>query len=214
MTTSMRKIIGLCGMAAAIASTVSCGDVVRQGRSPMFLVIDQLQASSGGGHNANQLGGTLLSDVQVLILSPAPCAVATPCPTVFDDSGQVIFHLDQKDLGTTANPITPTTNNDVTITRYHVDYTRADGRNTPGVDVPFGFDGAATGTVPATGTLTLGFEIVRHDAKLESPLVQLVSNGSVMATIANVTFYGTDRVGNAINVTGSILIEFGNFGDN
>ena len=30
-----------------------------------------------------------------------------------------------------------------------------------GVDVPFGFDGAATGTVPSGGTLTLTFELVR-----------------------------------------------------
>jgi len=28
-----------------------------------------------------------------------------------------------------------------------------------------------------------------------------------------VTFYGTDRVGNDISVTGSIQVDFGNFGD-
>ena len=31
--------------------------------------------------------------------------------------------------------------NAVTLTRYHVDYRRTDGRNTPGVDVPYSFDG-------------------------------------------------------------------------
>ena len=31
--------------------------------------------------------------------------------------------------------------------------------------------------------------------------------------IARVTFYGADRVGNAIQATGQIQVEFGNFGD-
>ncbi len=34
-----------------------------------------------------------------------------------------------------------------------------------------------------------------------------------LEAICDVTFYGQDQVGNEINVTGSILIEFGNFGD-
>ena len=39
-----------------------------------------------------------------------------------------------------------------------------------------------------------------------------VSNAaSVLATIADVTFYGQDLVGNEISVTGSILVDFGEF---
>ena len=49
--------------------------------------------------------------------------------------------------------------------------------------------------------------------KEEPPLVQLVANPSIIHTIAEVTFYGTDLVGNAVTVTGSMSIEFGNFGD-
>jgi hypothetical protein len=101
----------------------------------------------------------------------------------------------------------------VTITRVHVEYVRADGRNTPGVDVPYPFDGATTGTVPASGTVTLGFELVRNTAKMESPLVQLKSSGIIITTVANCTFYGKDQVGNDISATGSIQIDFGNFGD-
>jgi hypothetical protein len=106
----------------------------------------------------------------------------------------------------------PSTNNSVTITRYHVAYRRADGRMTPGVDVPFAFDGGVTGTVVPGGT-QVSFEIVRHDAKQEAPLAQLRTNHNIIATIADVTFYGKDLVGNDISVTGSISIEFGNFGD-
>jgi hypothetical protein len=192
----------------AIAASVSCGDVVRQGRSPVILVVNTLQAASGGGHGANVFSGTLVSDVQVLVTTPPPCSPQSPCPTVFDDSGQATLSLAPKDVG-----IAPTSNNQVTITRYHVEFVRADGRNNQGVDVPYAFDGAATATVPATGTATIAFELVRHTAKLESPLVELVNSAAIIHTIANVTFYGTDLVGNAISVTGAISVDFGNFGD-
>ena len=92
-------------------------------------------------------------------------------------------------------------------------YRRADGRNTPGVDVPYAFDGAATGTVPLTGTMTLGFQMVRNQAKQEPPLVQLATNGLFISTIADVTFYGRDQVGNDVSVTGSMEVDFANFGD-
>ena len=72
----------------------------------------------------------------------------------------------------TSRATSPTTNSEVTINRYHVNYRRADGRNTPGVDVPYAFDGAVTGTTSG-GQLELGFELVRHVAKMESPLVEL-----------------------------------------
>ena len=43
---------------------------------------------------------------------------------------------------------------------------------------------------------------------------KLASNfGVLINAIADVTFYGRDQVGNDISVTGSISIEFGNFGD-
>ena len=113
----------------------------------------------------------------------------------------------------TRHSVAPTTNNEVTITRYHVSYLRADGRNTPGVDVPYAFDGAVTATVPVGNTVILTFELVRHTAKEESPLRQLISSPTIISTIAEVTFYGTDRTGNAISVTGSISIDFGDFGD-
>jgi hypothetical protein len=132
---------------------------------------------------------------------------------VFSDAGQVVLRLALKDIGSAASPAVPSSNNEVTISRYRVNFRRADGRNVAGVDVPYGFDGAVTGTVPAGGTLALGFELVRHVAKMESPLVQLISSPTVLSTIADVTFFGRDQVGNEVNVTGSMLVDFGNFGD-
>ena len=208
---SKRTLTQLLLASAFATASISCGDVVRDGRSPVFLVIDLLQGASGA--DPTTVGNPVLSDVLTLVTTGGTCTVAAPCPTTFNDVGSVTLRIVPKDLGTTATPNTPTTNNEVTITRYHVTYRRADGRNTPGTDVPYSFDSAVTGTVGASGTLTLGFELVRNVAKLESPLVQLVTNRSIITVIADVTFYGKDRVGNEVNTTGSIQISFGNFGD-
>ena len=207
----MRYTIRLLGLAALAAATVSCGDVVRQGSSPVYLVIDSLLAAKGGV----QLGTpttSLTSDVITNVTSPLPCSPDNPCPTVFGDSGTVTLRAPLKDVGATA-VLSPTTNNEVTITSYHVEYVRADGRATPGVDVPFAFDGGVTGTIPAGGTYTTGFQLVRNAAKEESPLVQLRTSSNILTVIAKVTFYGTDRTGNAVSVTGQLTINFGNFGD-
>jgi hypothetical protein len=204
----MRNVTRLLGLAALVAGSISCGDLVRDSRSPVFLAPDSLTAASGA---STTFGSLLHSDVQVIVRSPAPCSDTNPCPTTFADLGQATFRILPKDV--TPGVATPTTNNEVTITRYHVLYRRTDGRNVQGVDVPFAFDGALRGTVGVSGSSTMGFELVRHVAKAEPPLVQLKFSGGIITTIADVTFYGTDRVGNAVQVTGSIQIDFGNFGD-
>jgi hypothetical protein len=213
----MRDVRRFLTLASLVVATASCGDAVRNGSSAVFLTVMSFTAAPGGGHNAGVFTSTLLSDVQVLVTSPPPCTPASPCPTVFDDSGQITLVLTPKNT-----LVAPTTNNQVTITRYHVAFTRADGLNTPGVYVPYGFDGALTTTVPATTSgATISFELVPHIAKEEPPLVELVPvslgplqiNGVIINTIATVTLYGTDQVGNAVTVSASMSVEFGNFGD-
>src|SRR5206468_4266971 len=196
-------------VATLAAASVSCGNTVRQGRSPVYLIVNSIQAANGS--KPTQFSAFLLSDVLTNVTSPAPCAPTSPCPTIFNDPGQVTLTLGMKDVGTPANPTSPTSNNAITLSRYHVTYRRADGRNTPGPDVPYGFDGAITGTIASTSTSTaIGFNLVRHDAKAESPLVQLVNNGVIISTLAEVTFYGTDQTGNEVSVTATIQIDFGN----
>ncbi len=207
----MRRIPPFVLLGALALASASCGDVVRDGRAPVSLVINSLQAAQGN-HNT-QFFSWLFSSVQSIITSPAPCSATAPCYTVFNDVGQAVFSLAMKDIGTPGNSTAPTSNNAVTITRYHVEYMRADGRNIPGVDVPWAFDGGGTVTVSGTGTATMGFELVRHDAKKEPPLVQLIKNPAVITTMARVTFYGTDQVGNAVSATGTIQVDFGLFMD-
>jgi hypothetical protein len=211
---TMQRVKSYMLLAAVAASAASCGDVVRDGRSPVYLVIDQLTASRGAP-TPGAYTGTLLSDVVTNVTTGGSCSTSSPCPTIFNDFGRVTLRMSPKDIGpqATATVPSPSPNNEITVNRYRVVFQRSDGRNAPGVDVPYGFDGAATGTIPSGGTLTLDFELVRHIAKLEAPLVYLAANLNVISTIAEVTFYGRDQVGNEVNVTGHILINFANHGD-
>jgi len=207
----MRIVKRIAVTALLAMACASCGDVVRDGKSPVFLVVDQMEAAQGNKNT--QFFNNLISDVITNVITPAPCSDTSPCPTVFNDLGRITLRLVPKDIGPTGTTVTPTTNNEVTINRIRVAYRRTDNRNTPGVDVPYAFETASTGTVPASGTLQLSFTLVRNDAKSESPLVQLRTNNTIIDAIADVTVYGQDRVGNDINATASIGVAFGNFGD-
>jgi hypothetical protein len=185
----------------ALALTVlsaSCGELTLQGTGSSYLIITSLQAASGA--EPGKLSATLNSDVITFVDN---------VPTVFNDLGRVTFTLAMKDATATTKP---TTANFITLDRYHVRFTRSDGRNTPGVDVPYPFDGAFTATVTES-ELTTGFELVRHIAKEEAPLQALARNGVIISTIAEIAFYGRDQTGREVSVTGQMLVSFGNFGD-
>jgi hypothetical protein len=189
----------------ALVST-GCGELVRQGRSPAQVVINSLQAASGA--EPDELGSVLYSDVVTLVERDD-----VDVPTIFADPGSVTMSLLMRDPGPAGAPTSPSAINQITITRYRVTFRRTDGRNTPGLDVPYSFDGAVTFTVPSTGVVTAGFELVRNSAKQEAPLRALTTNGAIISTIAEVTFYGRDQAGNDVSVSGAITVDFGNFGD-
>ncbi len=118
-----------------------------------------------------------------------------------------------KDPGTVDAPASPTTVNYVTVTRYRVVYRRTDGRSTPGVDVPLPIDGALTFTT-ADGTRTADFVLVlRAAAKLEPPLQALAGGAGVIHAHAQVTLYGADQAGAAVEASGAIGIDFADWAD-
>jgi hypothetical protein len=197
----MKATLGRLAIVALTIAASSCGSTVREGSGTSFLMISSLQAASGA--TPAQFAGNLLSDV---------ITVVDDVPTIFNDVGTVTFALGLKDPGTGTSPNLPTQNQFITVDRYRVRYVRADGRNTPGVDVPYGFDGAFTATVITDGG-SGSFELVRHIAKQESPLRALQGSAVIISTIAEITFFGHDQTGRETSVTGRISVDFGNFGD-
>jgi hypothetical protein len=193
-----KAVWGTCVRLAAVAGlaalSASCGTQVTQGTTSSYLIMTSLQGEPGG---SGSFGPTLQSDV------------VSDTGTKVSDLGQAAFQLALKDPGGTASPNTPTQNNFITVTGYHVQYIRSDGRNTQGVDVPYAFDGALTATV--SGNTTVTFTLVRLQAKLEAPLAALATNNIPFTAVAQVTFYGHDQTGRDASVTGSIEITFANF---
>jgi hypothetical protein len=187
-----------------------CGDMATDSRSPVQLTLLSLRAASGV--TPEEFGSTLHSDV-ITFVEQTVGGETESVPTIFGDNGAAEFAIVLKDPGSDpTNPAAPSPLNSVTITRYRVVYRRTDGRNTPGVDVPFPFDSAVTVTVTLDGG-SAGFQLVRTAAKQEAPLRRLANNPDFISTIADVTFYGRDQAGNDVSVTGSIGIDFGDFGD-
>jgi len=208
--TRMRIITRTLTVAALLAAT-SCSSTVRSGNSSMFLVIDSLQAIPGGA-STGQAGSILYSDLRTTVTTGndstgRACTQISPCFVVFADNGSATLELARKDVTLT----TPTSNNQVTINRVHVHFRFADGSGVPGSTVPADFDTFATATVPPTGSTTISFELVRVQAKESPPLTAVLASGGVLGVVADLTFIGTDQVGNAVSATGSMQIQFGDW---
>jgi hypothetical protein len=196
-------------LGGAILTSTSCGEVARTGDSPAFLIVSSVEAASGA--EPSLFGGTLNSDVETIVEEQiAGQTVRTA--TVFNDLGRATFRLGFKNP---VSPSAPSTLNEVTITRYRVEFKRTDGRNTPGVDVPHAFDGAFTLTVGPGAQPQGSFDLVRHQHKREPPLSNMAGGGAarLLSTIADITFYGRDQTGNEVSVTASISVNFADFGD-
>jgi hypothetical protein len=180
----------------------SCGTAVRQGTGTSFLIVNSLEFARG--NTPDEFVSNLLSDVVTVVDSS---------PTFFNDLARVTFSLGLKDPGSSTAPNAPTQNQSITVDRYSVRFFRSDGRNTQGVDVPYAFDGAFTLTVSGGSTASAAFTVVRNIAKREAPLAALGSNGVILSTIAEFTFYGRDLTGREVVATARSSIDFGNFAD-
>lgn len=207
---TLKSFSSFAGITLLAVASASCGEFVQdQGRAPAQVVIQKLEGAQG--NNPDELANPLISDVETVVTTPDPCSTTSPCHTVFNDVGEATMSLILKDPGQAGVVSKPSDLNAVTITRYRVEYSRADGHNTPGVDVPFPIDSAVTFTIPAEGAVAVPFELVRNTAKREAPLRNLLGGGLVLSTIAKVTFFGHDQAGNDVAVSASMGVNFGDF---
>jgi len=108
------------------------------------------------------------------------------------------MRLALKDIGSVDSPTQPTTNNFVTVTRYRVVYRRSDGRNTPGW----------TCRTRSMGRHLHRWHCCRH-VRLHDRSRTGEARGAaagpagggralLISTLADVTFYGRDQVGNEV----------------
>lgn len=85
-----------------------------------------------------------------------------------------------------------------------------------GVDIPFSFSQKVHVVVPIAETVDLPFILVQHNAKLESPLVELInlSQEKILKLEVKCTFHSIDVAGYRLEPTvGTISVWCANFGD-
>lgn len=194
-----QRLLTRAALAASVLLAASCAASWRPGDASSFLIVDSLQAASGS--RPTVFSGSLASDVLTRVGGT---------PAILEDLGRATFRLAMKDPAIT----TPTPINFVTLRGYRVTFTRSDGRNTPGVDVPYPFDAAVTATV-GTSVASVPMVLVRVQAKLEAPLKALAGGGGAVAisTFADIVFYGADQAGNNVTVKARISVTFADWGD-
>ena len=210
----MRTVHRISSLVAALAAAgASCGDVVRAG--PVAGVPGHRLAARrrAAARRPGTRPASLLSDVLTIVTSPAPCTATAPCPTVFNDTGQ--RHAAARRRRTsTGGPTAPTIEQ------------RGDDHPLP--------RGLSPGRRPQHAGRRRAVRLRRRRRPARSRRRHARRSASsscgtsrrrsrrscswsnsptIITTIADVTFYGQDQVGNDISATGSIHVDFGNFGD-
>jgi len=190
-------ILMLMAVIAVAFALTACNPIENDTRSASMLVVESLFGTDLEGNDSNFLESDVLYQTE-------------KTTTIYADHG--IGRLSARLL----DPLSitgPSHLNDITVDRYTVTYTRSDGRNLQGVDVPYSFDGQLSATISVGSTVDIALTIVRAAAKMEPPLVDLHEGRDVgvLTVHAKVDFYGHDQVGHAVTATGYLTIYFANY---
>lgn len=207
------KVLGIGALAISMAGCVP--DWARENETGLIMEIAGVRTFAGGEEGGTE-GAILRSDV-------------VTGGSVFNDDAIVLVNLYRK------NPTVVATSalEHVRLESYQVRYFRSDGHSIEGVDVPHRITGplsslrihtpTETGEVEVEAAIT----IVRHQAKLEAPLINLagiLSNAAIddfllpgqglITTVAEITIYARQvTTREPLTATGTVQVTFADFAD-
>lgn len=190
------RVAALLGAAAVL---VACNPIENQSQSATLLIVENMLGTDHLGNNVNFLE----SDV------------------VQGEATAPIYVADMAIASLRASSLNPNPNLGVSqyyniqLTRYVVTFIRSDGRNVPGVDVPYTFEGSVSVLIQVGRTVDVPFVIVRQVAKIEPPLNSLRGGypDEVLNVTAKVDFYGHDLANRAVTTSGYLPVYFANYID-
>ncbi len=191
---------------AVVLVSYACTRVEDNTRSGSLLVVSNVQGFNGGEETEET---PLFSDL--CERTPPDCLC-----TIVNDGATVDFENEFLQIGPGANVGSAGFLNDIVVNRFRVDYFRPNNRNTPGVDVPYGVDGTMSLRVPVNGSATATITIVRHVAKTEPPLSDLITIGpfeGVITANTEIKFFGQDISGRTVSAIGFLEVHFADFAD-
>ena len=198
----VKNSLKIMAILSAIFLLFSCNPLENETESESLLVVQNITGVDIDGNTVNYLQ----SDVQKIDSQ-------TGQPYIIADAAKATLKVSLLDP---TPGVQSSQYNSITINRYVVSYSRSDGHNTPGVDIPYSFEGSLSNLIDVGSTATIAFIIVREVAKLEPPLINLVEGGEegVLQVTAKVDFYGQDMANNKVKATGYLNIFFANYTEN
>jgi len=180
----------------AILMLSGCNPLEDDSKSSSFIIVESITGTDSSGKAASFLQSDVVLANSIVT---ADVAKATLRAGLLDP----------------APILKPSQFNDIMLDRYIVSYSRVEGKNRQGVDVPYSFEGSLSQILKIGTSVTLSFVVVREVAKLESPLIDLAQNRAegVIEATAKIEFYGHDLVNNKVMATGYLTIFFANYAD-
>lgn len=204
---AMRRVCAAVLCVSLVPLAGCTADWAKQNDSALLFEIGRIRAVSNSV-TTGASGSILYSDISQVV----------------NDDVEIEINIFQKNPNITAS----SPNNHVYLDSYSVRFFRTDGRNTEGVDVPYSITGPLSTRIhtPSSGTeqeVAVNVTVVRHQAKLESPLRDMIggalvslpvlgfSGPGILTTIAEITVYGKTLTGSNLTATGRIQVTFADF---
>ena len=204
------KLLGIVGVAASMTGCVP--DWARENETGIFMEVASIVGFAGGEETGTE-GVILFSDVSQWI----------------NDDASVLVNIYRK------NPTVSATSalEHIRLESYQVRYFRTDGHSVEGVDVPHRITGPLNSVRLHTPTDTGEIEaeavinVVRHTAKREPPLINLIDSDltppirgvfltgeGIITTVAEITIYARQiTTGEPLSATGRFQVTFADFVD-
>ena len=190
-----KNVLKIMAILPVLLLLFSCNPLEDDSNSNSLLLVINITGTDIGGNNVEFLQSDVVD-------------TSTGTPIVIADIVNATLEARLLD----PNPLDPGSSqyNSINVTRYVVTFSRSDGQNTQGVDIPYSFEGSLSTLIAIDAQTTISFVIVREVAKLEPPLFDLRNSGDeiVLQVKATIDFYGTDLVNNAVKATGTLNIFF------
>lgn len=186
----------ICILIFMLGFSISCNKLENNTRSNSLLIIKSIKAINWEEEEAD----VLFSDV------------------IVEKEDSVYVQADLAVVELTAELMNPTPGvessvyNNIMVDRYIVHFERSDGKNTPGVDVPYPIEGNLSALVEIGSSVKVSFVVVTINAKREPPLVNLVDgNEPEIKATAIIELYGHDLANNKVKATGYLQVFFNNY---
>lgn len=181
----------------SLVAMMGCNALEKESLSGTLLVIKSITGKDSSGKDGSSV---IYSDV------------IKGDGTIFDDGGVVAATAKLLDPLYAAS----TFYQDVVVDQVDVKFSRTDGRNVEGKDVPYGFSQPTSVFVVVGKDVSFNVVLISHNAKMEAPLIDLRDLGQEKVLVLNttLTFHAKDMAGKRLEpVSRTITVWCANFAD-